>query len=196
MKKIIGVTIVALFLFIMLGCAQNQANDTNSENNNLVKVNQPGETNNKQMNGEEVAEHLVELTTSVPNVKDATAVVVGNYAVVGIDVEDDLDRSRVGSIKYSVAEILQHDPHGANAVVVADPDAVTRLKEMNKQIKDGHPVEGIMEELAGLIGRIIPQVPADIDTNEKPTNQNDQQLENKEQKELDQIQDKQSNSNM
>ena len=41
------------------------------------------------------------------SVNDATAVVVGKYAIVGIDVKAKLDRTRVESIKYSVAESLK-----------------------------------------------------------------------------------------
>ena len=43
----------------------------------------------------------------MPGVNDATAVVVGKYAIVGIDVKAKLDRTRVESIKYSVAESLK-----------------------------------------------------------------------------------------
>ena len=68
------------------------------------------------------ADHLASLAASVPGVNDATAVVVGKYAIVGIDVKAKLDRTRVESIKYSVAESLKNDPDGANAVVVADVD--------------------------------------------------------------------------
>ena len=46
-------------------------------------------------------------SASVPGVNDATAVVVGKYAIVGIDVKAKLDRTRVESIKYSVAESLK-----------------------------------------------------------------------------------------
>ena len=67
-------------------------------------------------------------------VNDATAVVVGKYAIVGIDVKAKLDRTRVESIKYSVAESLKNDPD-ANAVVVADVDTYERLKQIGKQIK-------------------------------------------------------------
>ena len=72
--------------------------------------------------GQEISKRLVELATSIPNVNDATAVVIGRYAIVGIDVNSKLERSQVGSIKYSVAESLKKDPYGANAIVVADAD--------------------------------------------------------------------------
>ncbi|GAA3326486.1 hypothetical protein GCM10020331_062600 [Ectobacillus funiculus] len=107
-----------------------------------------------------MAKHLSSLAASIPSVKDATAVVIGPYAVVGIDVDANLDRSRVETIKYSVAESLQHDPNGAKAVVVADPDLYERLQEMRRQLQSGRPA-GVMEELAAIVGRVMPQVPND-----------------------------------
>ena len=73
-----------------------------------------------------------------------------------------MDRSEVGSIKYSVAESLKNDPHGARAIIIADPDINARLKEIGEDIQRGEPIEGIMNELADIAGRVIPEVPADI----------------------------------
>ncbi len=92
-------------------------------------------TNKSNKPNEKAADHLASLAASVPGVNDATAVVVGKYAIVGIDVKAKLDRTRVESIKYSVAESLKNDPDGANAVVVADVDTYERLKQIGKQIK-------------------------------------------------------------
>ena len=96
---------------------------------------------NKSNKPNEKADHLASLAASVPGVNDATAVVVGKYAIVGIDVKAKLDRTRVESIKYSVAESLKNDPDGANAVVVADVDTYERLKQIGKQIKKGKQVK-------------------------------------------------------
>ena len=54
----------------------------------------------------------------------------GNMQLLGLMLDKNLDRSEVGSIKYSVAESLKNDPHGAKAVVIADPDTNARLKEI------------------------------------------------------------------
>lgn len=111
---------------------------------------------------QKVADRLVKLATGVEQVNDATAIVLGRYAIVGLDVDAKLDRSKVGSIKYSVAEALKADPKGAYAVVTADPDLNFRLREMRKDIQDGRPIAGIMDELAGIVGRIMPQVPRGV----------------------------------
>lgn len=123
------------------------------------------------------ADRLVELARKVPKVHDATAVVIGKYAVVGIDVNAHLDRPEVGVIKYSVAEALKEDPQGANALVTADPDIVQRLREMAADIRRGHPVRGFAEELADIVGRIIPQLPRHVQTREEtPSRENEQRI--------------------
>ncbi|MED1725836.1 YhcN/YlaJ family sporulation lipoprotein [Brevibacillus parabrevis] len=122
------------------------------------------------------ADRLVQLATRVKKVNGATAVVIGKYAVVGIDVDAQLDRPEVGVIKYTVAEALKEDPQGANAVVTADPDIVQRLKEMAADIRRGHPISGFAEELADIVGRIIPQLPRDVRRREEtPAQENQQQ---------------------
>ncbi|HZG14616.1 MAG TPA: YhcN/YlaJ family sporulation lipoprotein [Candidatus Bathyarchaeia archaeon] len=125
------------------------------------------------------AERLVQLATRVKNVNDATAVVIGRWAVVGIDVNAKLDRPEVGVIKYTVAEALKEDPQGATALVTADPDIVQRLREMAADIRNGRPVTGFVEELADIAGRLIPQAPRDVEVRERPTTRENEQKMNK-----------------
>jgi len=108
-------------------------------------------------------ERLEMLAESIRDVRDATCVVIGDMAVVGIDVEGELDRSRVGTIKYAVAEALKSDPAGVNAVVTADIDLYHRLQEIRRDIAAGRAAEGFAEELADIVGRIMPQFPRDIE---------------------------------
>lgn len=160
MKKWLWILI--LFMFIS-GCnANNNANDEQTEGQNIVNVKNSTIQNVDRQTGQQISQHLVELASSIPNVNDATAVVLGGYAIVGIDVNETIDRSEVGSIKYSVAESLKNDPHGAKAVVIADPDITARLKEIQEDIQSGAPIQGIINELADISGRLMPEVPADI----------------------------------
>lgn len=109
-----------------------------------------------------VKDHLEAIAERVAGVKKAHAVVFGNTAVVGIDVDGHLTRSRVGNIKYSVAEALRKDPRGKNALVTADMDLSNRIAEIGHHIKKGEPVSGFASELADIVGRIIPQLPKDV----------------------------------
>ncbi|WP_151039443.1 YhcN/YlaJ family sporulation lipoprotein [Bacillus safensis subsp. safensis] len=196
-------TLFMIQTIILLGACQQQekpeALNKQDGRQHLVRVSDSSKKETNQARpSTDVAQHLVNVTEHVADVNDATAIVIGRYAVVGIDVKDDLDRSKVETIKYSVAKALRNDPEGANAVVVADPDTVSRLKEMGKEIQAGRPVSGIMDELAAIVGRVMPEMPRnEIDRNEKdPTNDPNNQLKEQDQKQLEKNQNDQSNHHM
>lgn len=190
------IRLIAAVSFILLLAACNGLNNANKdENGEKVKVQNSTIQEVDRQSGQKISRHLVDLTTHIPNVDDAAAVVVGRYAIVGIDVNDKMERSEVDTVKYTVAEALKKDPHGARAVVVADPDITARLKEMSQDIQNGEPIQGIMNELSDITGRIMPEVPADmIDPQSKnPTEDPKKELGPKEKKKLEKDQEQQSN---
>ncbi|WP_342046058.1 YhcN/YlaJ family sporulation lipoprotein [Bacillus sp. OTU530] len=192
-----SIVYLCMLLFFLTGCVKADYRASNDKEKTQVSVQNTAARKENYRSNEKVAKHLSSLAASIPSVKDATAIVIGPYAVVGIDVDANLDRSRVETIKYSVAESLQHDPNGAKAVVVADPDLYERLQEMRRQLQSGRPA-GVMEELAAIVGRVMPQVPNDILENQniRSTRQNDDQMHKNEQQKLKNEQNEQSNSHM
>lgn len=185
---------------LIIGCQFNTAQDQQSPSQQPLGVAEqakdPREKEGKT--AEEIAEHLVHLTERVPEVNSATAIVLGDLAVVGIDVNEQLDRSDVGVVKYEVAEALSSDPHGAYAFVSADPDINARLREMRKEIEAGHPISGIMNELAGIVGRLIPVVPGaeHRKSDPEPTDANNDRLSEGQGETLRNIQEEQGKRNM
>ncbi|MFZ3588091.1 YhcN/YlaJ family sporulation lipoprotein [Bacillus sp. DJP31] len=190
---------MVLVLSMVTACSNNnEAKNNQNTKNELIQVKNQAPDKSEKQSAEQIAKNLVKLASSVPDVNDATALVVGNVAVVGIDVNSKIDRSRVGTIKYSVAESLKHDPHGANAIVIADPDANVRLREMANDIQQGHPISGIMNELSAMIGRLMPELPADIfeQAPDEPTDSNNKQLPEGKENQLDEVQQDQSKGHM
>ncbi len=186
--------IFTTLLLVLTGCNSTN-NAQNNEKQSLVNVKNSYIENVDRKTGQEVSKRLVELATSIPNVNDATAVVIGRYAIVGIDVNSKIDRSQVGTIKYSVAESLKEDPYGAKAIVVADADTNQRLKEISADIKKGRPIQGIMEELADVAGRLMPEIPSNmIEPNPKnATEEPKKKLPDNQKKSLEKNQEEQSN---
>lgn len=181
-RNVIALFVCALLLF---GCqaenkppANEAAPSPNVMNKKQPQVPQSDPSERQSLNVQERADRLAELATEVPNVKGATAVVAGRFTVVGVDVEDTLDRSRVGTLKYTVAQALKEDPHGANALVTADTDIVQRLREMREDMRQGRPVRGVVEELADIAGRIAPQPSQQVEKEEQPPNQIEQEEQN------------------
>lgn len=183
-----------LSVFLIVGCQQKDENSTPGKldtKDRYAQMNYSDQT--KSLDNQQLATHLANIASDVPNVDDAIAIVAGPYAVVGIDVDKSLDRSRVGTIKFSVAEALQHDPYGKTAVVVADGDIMERIRLMSLKVKEGHPIQGIVDELSAIVGRYMPEIPVDED---RPSteDQNKKILPENEKEQLDQIEKEQSHS--
>ncbi|WNS77032.1 YhcN/YlaJ family sporulation lipoprotein [Bacillus sp. DTU_2020_1000418_1_SI_GHA_SEK_038] len=186
---------IGLAVVLIAGCGINNNQSQENQNQNLVNVKNSTIQEVDRTTGQQISQRLVNLATSIPNVNDATAVVLGRYAIVGIDVNKNLERSEVGAIKYSVAESLKNDPDGARAIIIADPDITARLREISEDIQVGKPIQGIMNELADITGRLMPEIPADIiDPNPKdgPEDQK-KNLNNPEKQKLEKQQEEQSN---
>lgn len=141
-KRLIVLLISAL---VLTGCSANRGNNKTGQsiNQNNVQMGQSVKQN-KRLSNQQIAYRLVNIAQRTPGVRNATAVVLGDYAVVGIDLDKNLDRERVGTIKYSVAQALKNDPYGANAVVTSDPDMIQRLREMGQGIREGKPVKELL----------------------------------------------------
>lgn len=187
--------IMALLLLALSAGCSTKNNIENNHKTSEMNVKNSTFDNVDRKTGQAISKRLVMLARRIPNVENATAVVLGPYAIVGIDVNPKLDRSQVGSIKYSVAESLRKDPYGAKSIVVADVDTNQRLKEIASEIKKGRPGQGIMQELADVVGRLMPEVPGDLLTpNPKnATDRQDNKLPQNDQNKLKHQQEEQSN---
>ncbi|OZI12344.1 hypothetical protein CEW92_07680 [Bacillaceae bacterium SAS-127] len=198
MKKIL----ILLTLFTLFGCTQKKEvgletqDDRHNSQPYQVNVKNDQINEDQRLSIQQASNRLAKTAEDMPGVKNATAVAVGDYAIVGIDVDANLDRSEVGSIKYTVAEALKNQPYGANALVVADPDLYARLKEIRADINNGRPLQGLANELADIAGRTIPEIPGNLtETNDadKLTEQPKTKLAPNEDRQLEKQQQEQSN---
>ncbi|GAA0452862.1 YhcN/YlaJ family sporulation lipoprotein [Alkalibacillus silvisoli] len=179
-------TTTVLTVILLVGCGQGGGQGQNTQNLNndinedhIIQVRDSEIEQNRDHTNTEAAQRLSRIASDVNEVNRATAVVFGAYTIVGIDVTDDLDRSRVGSVKYTVAEAIKDDPYGHYAFVIADGDVVARLNEINRGIQDGQASHVIVNEIANLIGRYIPETPP---TDQRPAAPYEEQIENEQQR--------------
>lgn len=169
MKRI---CLLLLFMSLAAGCSQapkNGAAPPLDPSHQQVKVQQIAPQKLEIKDPKAVADRLEHLATSIPNVESAHCVVFGNTAVVGINLNKQMDRAKVGTVKYSVAEALKKDPYGVNAIVTADMDLDQRLRDIRDNVRAGRPITGFAEQMAEIIGRVMPQLPRDI--RNPPSNQ-------------------------
>lgn len=171
MKMICSRALTLFLLVAMLlvtGCARNQASP--SPQNVAQPQADEGMAPFAEADPNAVASHLEMLARGVEGVEGANCVVFGNYAIVGIDVDPKMERSRVGTVKYAVAEAFRKDPYGIHAIVTADIDLAQRIREIRADIRQGRPAAGFAEELADIVGRLVPQIPRNIIPPQGPEN--------------------------
>ncbi|MFC5467142.1 YhcN/YlaJ family sporulation lipoprotein [Cohnella suwonensis] len=145
------------------GCGNNSKSSAPESSSVRYQAQQAGNATEKTLsNPKQVSAHLESLARGVEGVKSANCVVFGKFAVVGIDVDSKMERSKVGTIKYAVAEAFRKDPYGIDAVVTADIDMAQRLREIRADTRAGRPIAGFAEELADIVGRLVPQIPRNV----------------------------------
>lgn len=189
--QVIVIIAISLFLISCQSGNNQTAPQKTNDDEQLIHVKNASPTEKEQLTNNEIAVHLSNIAGQIQDVNDAASIVVGPYAVVGIDIAQDLDRQRVGTIKYSVAEALRNDPYGKTAVVIADGDLLERFRQMSIDIQNGRPIHGVVEELAEIVNRYMPDVPVEedkYDDNDAPNH-----LPEKDEEELKDIQKEQSN---
>ncbi|MGP4074101.1 YhcN/YlaJ family sporulation lipoprotein [Piscibacillus sp. B03] len=188
-----GLNIAMIIILFSAGCMSQQSNNSNQLNTD-AKIEQLSDSEIEQSNkhtNQEAAQRLAHLATQVPNVNDARVLVFGSYTIIGIDVDEDLDRSRVGSVKYSVTEAVKDDPFGHYAFVVADGDVMERIRQMNQMIRQGEPADKVLDEISNLVGRYLPETPT---KDNNPNKENPSQTRSDADEDITDIQREQSSS--
>lgn len=175
MKKVI---VVIFSIHLLIACTPNKPNEAE-----MAPVEQTRYEQNGQASNTDIANHLAGIASNVPHVNDAETLIVGPYVAVAIDIDEDIDDTRVGTVKYTVSEALQHDKYGKTAIVIAEANMTDRFREMQGKIKEGQPIQGVLDELAEIVNRYMPTFPVEDQTEnvteERPTENNPPNEESK-----------------
>lgn len=112
-----------------------------------------------KMNSKQQANYIAESVNRIPGVERSAVLVTGNTAIIGVDLKADIGGSRIDTIKYSVKETAENTiPKGMRAVVTADVDTVTRVRELIAGTRQGRPIDSLGDEIADIISRLLPEM--------------------------------------
>ena len=91
-------------------------------------------------------------------VDNATVVVTGDTAYVGIDMDKDLENEDTDRLKERVGDRIKDRVDSIDRVYVsADVDTVERLREIGRDIRGGRPISGFLNELTEMFRRPMPR---------------------------------------
>jgi YhcN/YlaJ family sporulation lipoprotein len=113
--------------------------------------------NDRDNDMQDRAERIADAAARQKEVESASCVITGNTALVGLQFDKQYKGKLTDAIKRKVEErVKDTDARINNVVVTADPDMVTRIETMFRDIGRGKPISGFAEEINEMINRIKP----------------------------------------
>lgn len=136
---------------------QNRSIDHPSKENTLPIPDNSSATQENAMNTEDTRELAQAIVKEIPEVKDAHVFLMENMAYVALDIERTADSTEAAQLKEQVSNLLKEkDSKITNVYVSEDADTFTRFGEIAKDIADGKPLSGFMEEIKNFFTRVTP----------------------------------------
>lgn len=93
---------------------------------------------------------------AVQGINDAYVVVLGNVAIVGLDIKNAKQELGTNQSKAEATRIAEADSRIIKAYVTADPDIIPRIREISQGIRDGRPVTEFLDEISEIMNRLAP----------------------------------------
>jgi YhcN/YlaJ family sporulation lipoprotein len=104
------------------------------------------------------AERIADAAAEQKEIESAACVITGNTAMVGVQFNEQYKGKLTDAIKSQVEnKVKDADNRITRVVVTADPDLVSRIEDIFKDIGNGKPISGFTKELNEMINRINPQ---------------------------------------
>jgi YhcN/YlaJ family sporulation lipoprotein len=105
----------------------------------------------------EMANQIAQECTRIRGVSKAYVLLTGKTALIGVDLDSRITGSHIDTIKYSVKEAAERVGPGYHAVVTADLDTVTRIRNLAAGVRAGKPTSTFSDEMADILSRLLPE---------------------------------------
>ncbi|QNO13463.1 YhcN/YlaJ family sporulation lipoprotein [Alkalicella caledoniensis] len=115
--------------------------------------------------GTQVAERIADMVTDMEDVERATAVVMGNVAIIGVRMDGGNAQPRRGNrdnagqreMEQEISRNVENEMNEINeAIVTTDPQIIERVENMSRNIAQGRPITDNFDELAEIVRRMAP----------------------------------------
>lgn len=140
----------------------NIANDNGLNNNNVNNngVNNNGVNNNSMNNNgnnRKTAKKIADRIEEIQGIDDAYVLISGDTAIVGVDMDNEAQGQITRDLKQRIERTVKNvDNDIKNVSITADPDLLTRIRNMFKDMDEGNPVEGFVDQFEEILRRITP----------------------------------------
>ena len=155
----------ATLLFIVLtGCGNREENDTATNTEENVEVEQKDDTKANDEENLELADEASDKINELEEVDSSTVIITENNAYVAVVLNKNSDGSEIAEgsdeleqIEEKIGEQVRETNDSVDNVYVSiNPDFVSRMNEYRDKVDQGEPVEGLFEGFGELTQRIFP----------------------------------------
>ena len=164
MKKVWMLLSATLLCIVLMGCGNNEDNDTATNTENNGDVAEKEEDPAKDEENLELAEEASAKIDELEEVDTSTVIVTENNAYVAVVLNKNSDGTEIAEgskeleqIEDKIGEkVKEVNADVENVYVSVNPDFVDRMDEYREKVEQGEPVEGLFEEFGELTQRIFP----------------------------------------
>lgn len=104
------------------------------------------------------ARRIADKVADLNEIESATCVISGNTAMIGVQFSKQYKGQMTDALKGKIDRLVKETDARINRVAVtADPDLVSRIRDMFRDIGRGRPVSGFVKEINELLNRIQPK---------------------------------------
>lgn len=177
---VLSIALLCVSCLIFAGCTRNEHNkveqtpsnnqsETDSQNENNTEQTPDGTENNKQdkKNPTELTDNTAlhqraekiaaAIQKELTQIKDSRVVISEHMAYISVSINETADAEESVTLKEKITNVVKKTDNDIDTVyVMEDADTFTRMKEIAKDIADGHPIAGFAEELKNMFVRVTP----------------------------------------
>ncbi|MDN5277383.1 MAG: hypothetical protein PWR01_1348 [Clostridiales bacterium] len=104
------------------------------------------------------ARRIADNVADLKEIESATCVISGNTAIIGVQFSKQYKGKMTDEIKKKIDQVVKKTDTRINRVAVtADPDLVSRIRDIFRDIGRGRPLSGFVKEINELLNRIQPK---------------------------------------
>lgn len=130
----------------------NRLNNSNLNNNNNLDTDMDNNDNNF-----ELSRRIADRVEDIQGVNKAYVLISGDTAIVGVDMDNNAEGQVTSDLKQRIERAVKRvDNDIDNVSVTADPDLLTRIRNMFEDMDNGNPIEGFADEFQEILRRITP----------------------------------------
>lgn len=160
-KSFLSIVVILIFaLFLAVSCARApERRPTPPQNTTPPQNVTPPQTQPRadMTESQRIAQRLSDEAKTVEGVRSATVVVSGNTAIVGINLDRNIEASKTQAIKDEIEDRFKRvEPRIDRVVVTADADLVKRIENLGKGVAEGRPLSEFTKEFNAILTRMTP----------------------------------------